>query len=63
MRVVVDPWECQSHLTCCALAPELFTYDDDHSYSVAIEGEVPEHLVEVARQAVIECPEGAITLE
>ena len=63
MKVVVDPWTCQSHLSCVAVAPELFSYDEERSYSCAIDGEVPAHLEAAARRAVAQCPEGAISVE
>jgi ferredoxin len=63
MRVVVDPWKCQSHLQCVAIAPELFEYDDDHSYARAVDGAVPVALEDAARRAVAQCPERAISIE
>jgi len=63
MRLTVDSWKCQSHLQCIAVAPELFEYDDEHSYTVAITGEVPVRLERAARDAVAQCPEHAIELE
>jgi len=63
MRITVDSWKCQSHLQCVAIAPELFQYDSEHSYTVAIGDEVPEALQQAARDAVNQCPERAIELE
>jgi ferredoxin len=63
MRVVVDPWVCQSHLQCVSTAPDVFTYDDEHSYAVAVAGDVPPELEQAARQAVLLCPEQAISIE
>ena len=63
MKLVVDPWKCQSHLQCMAAAPELFRYEEEYSYAVAIEGEVPSKLEDAARRAVTLCPERAITIE
>jgi len=62
VKVTVDPWACQSHLQCVAIAPGLFEYDDDHSYSRAVEGDVPPELEEAARRAAAQCPERAITI-
>ena len=61
VRVTVDAWKCQSHLKCVAAAPELFRYDEEHSYTVAGEGEVLAEFEEAAKRAISLCPEGAIT--
>ncbi|MBV9660502.1 MAG: ferredoxin [Acidimicrobiales bacterium] len=63
MKVSVDPWKCQSHLKCVSEAPGVFRYDEERSYSCAIEGEVPTELEDAARRAVSLCPEGAISIE
>lgn len=60
MKLTVDSWKCQSHLPCIAVAPELFEYDDEHSYTVAASGEVLANLERAARDAVVQCPEHAI---
>jgi ferredoxin len=63
MKVSVDPWKCTSHLQCVAAAPDVFTYDEERSYSIAIEGEVPPEQEEAVMRAVGLCPEGAISVE
>ena len=63
MKLTVDPWKCQSHMNCIDVAPELFEYDDDHSYARAVDREVPPGLEDAARRAVAQCPERAITIE
>jgi ferredoxin len=63
MKVTVDPWKCTSHLQCVATAPEVFTYDEERSYSVAVGGELPPELEEAALRAVRLCPESAISVE
>lgn len=62
MYVTVDQSKCQGHGQCFALAPEVFSLDDD-GY-VAIDGtlEVLAGLEEVARRGVRACPEVALTL-
>jgi ferredoxin len=62
MKVTVDPWKCTSDLQCVVAAPDVFTYDEELSYSVAREGELPPDLEAQAGQAVLLCPEGAITV-
>jgi ferredoxin len=63
VKVSVDPWKCTSHLQCVAAAPDVFTYDEERSYSVAIQGDVPPEHEAAAQRAVRLCPEGAITVE
>ncbi len=60
MKIFVDPDKCQGHSRCYAIAPELFTVDD-YGMATAIEGEVPDELVESARLAIANCPEFAIS--
>lgn len=63
MKLTVDPWKCQSHMQCVATAPELFTYDDDQSYTVALVSDVPPELERAARDAAAQCPERAISID
>jgi ferredoxin len=50
------------HGMCYALAPNVFT-DDDEGYGHVIgNGEVPQEYVEQARNGAANCPEGAISL-
>ena len=63
MKLTVDPWKCQSHMQCIATAPEILSYDEDHSYAVASVTDVPPEQEHAAREAVARCPERAITLE
>jgi ferredoxin len=60
VKIFVDPDKCQGHSRCYAIAPELFTVDD-YGMATAIEGEVPDELVESARLAIANCPEFAIS--
>jgi ferredoxin len=63
LRVRVDPARCQGHNRCYAIAPELFELDDlGNSHEVG-DGLVPPELQEMARLAVANCPEMAITVE
>jgi len=63
MKVIVDPWKCQGHLQCLGLAPELFRFDEEYSYAVAVDGQVPPSLEAAARHAEMACPEQAITID
>ena len=62
MKVSVDAGLCQGHGRCYTLAPELFDGDDYGNASVLGDGEVPDHLVERARLAEMNCPEHAVIL-
>jgi len=62
MRLHLDSEKCQGHGRCYALAPALFTPDDD-GYSVLVgDGSVGEADLAAARLAADSCPEFAITL-
>jgi ferredoxin len=64
MRVEIDVEMCQGHGRCAVVCPELFDIDDS-GYGF-VRTEVPDaftaDLVSRARQAVLNCPERAITL-
>lgn len=61
MKIYVDPEKCQGHSRCYALAPSLFDVDD-YGLATAIDGDVPAELEEVARLAIANCPEFAISI-
>jgi len=61
-RVEVNRDACQGHNRCKALAPQLFDVDE-LGYSFTLVDEVPDELVELARLAVRNCPERAISLK
>ena len=52
---------CQGHGRCYAMAPEVYTADDEGRGEV-IDAEIGEDLVEQARVGALNCPESAITL-
>ena len=64
MRVEIDVEMCQGHGRCAVVCPELFDIDD--SGFGFVRPEAPDartaDLVARARQAVLNCPERAITL-
>jgi ferredoxin len=61
-RVHVDSEKCQGHNRCTVFAPELFDIDDMGLSSERGDGVVATELIDQARRAVANCPEGAITM-
>ena len=63
MRIVVDGEKCQGHQMCAIAAPTLFeSVDLGYAHAVG-DGIVPPDMVERARRAVANCPEGAVQIE
>ena len=63
MKVRVDSSKCQGHNRCIALAADLFDVDELGYSHELNDGVVPKELAEMARLAVDNCPERAISLE
>jgi ferredoxin len=63
MKIRVDPDKCQGHSRCFAIAPDLFDIDDYGQSSLRgdPDGTVPADREDVARLAIANCPEYAIT--
>ena len=62
MKVTIDADLCEGHGRCYALAPEVFTADDEgHGEVVQPTPDTPE-LREAAQTAAQNCPESAITI-
>lgn len=61
MHVSIDNDACQGHGRCYAMAPEVYTADDEGCGEV-IDAEIGEDLVQQARVGALNCPESAITL-
>jgi ferredoxin len=61
-RVHVDPDRCQGHNRCYSVSPDLFELDDLGMSSEVGTGLVPAGLVSLARLAVANCPERAISM-
>lgn len=59
MKVRVDPGICAGFSACLGLCPEVFELHDD-GYAVARVVEVPEEFEDLVREAVSQCPSGAI---
>jgi ferredoxin len=61
-RVHVDPDKCQGHNRCYSVSPDLFELDDLGISSEVGAGVVPAGQLSLARLAVANCPEHAISL-
>jgi ferredoxin len=61
-RVHVDPDKCQGHNRCYSVSPDLFELDDLGMSSEVGGGLVPAGQLSLARLAVANCPELAISL-
>ena len=62
MRIIVDHEACQGHGRCYDLAPAVFGADEEGYTVLLVEGEVPAELEDLARRAVMNCPERALRL-
>jgi ferredoxin len=62
MRIRVDEDVCQGHARCNLTAPQLFGLRDEDGHAVVLHAAVPAELEELARRAVIGCPERAIRI-
>jgi ferredoxin len=62
MRVSIDPDVCQGHTLCHMAAPALFQLRDEDGHAYVVVDEVPPELEELARKAMLTCPEGAISI-
>ena len=61
MQVFVDQQKCQGHNRCGRIAPDLFAIDDFGLASVVGDGTVPRGRERVARLAIDNCPEYAVS--
>lgn len=62
LHLRVDPIACDAHGLCAELLPEIVTLDD-WGYPILADGDIPPHLVSLARRAVRLCPTLALALE
>jgi ferredoxin len=60
VRVFVDEDRCAGHGMCLTLCPEVFEMTDD-GWAVATTPEVPAGLEAAAHEAIVNCPERAIS--
>jgi ferredoxin len=61
MKVRVDEDRCRGHGMCVSACPKIFAIGED-GYAITLVSEVPAQLHDAARLAVVQCPEGAITV-
>jgi ferredoxin len=61
MKVRVDAGVCAGFGVCLGLSPDVFELHED-GYAVVRVGEVPQALENLVRQAVSQCPSGAISI-
>jgi ferredoxin len=61
VKVVVDFDECASNAVCMGLLPEVFEVRDD-GYLYILNENPPEALRDKLREAVNDCPTGAISI-
>ena len=59
--IEIDRIRCDGHGLCAELLPELISLDD-WGYPIVKKGPVPDHLAELARRAVDDCPVLALRL-
>ena len=60
-KISVNPIACDAFGYCAELLPELVTLDE-WGYPLTRDAPVPDHLMELARQAVRDCPRRALLL-
>jgi ferredoxin len=63
MKVQIDRALCNGHAMCFRTTPEVFVLDSD-GFGFIREGmeDVPQELEESVRNAVLNCPEGAVSV-
>ena len=63
MRIRVDLDVCQGHARCQDRCPEVFSTNAVDGRCVILLEKVPEHLQRAARLGVLNCPEGALSID
>jgi ferredoxin len=61
VQVSVDENQCQGHARCHLICPEVFDLDDA-GYVLLPSPEVPEEHEQAVQEAVLSCPEGALSI-
>ncbi|AQU08081.1 ferredoxin [Clostridioides difficile] len=62
MKAFVDKDVCVACGACIGTCPDVFSMSDE-GHSVAIEGEIPEDLQDLCKEAEEGCPVSAITVK
>ena len=60
-EVSIDSAKCQGHGRCIAIAPDYFDFDDS-GYGRVVRDDVAEIDLGVVQEAILTCPENAISL-
>jgi ferredoxin len=63
VKAAIDAERCQGHGRCFSLAPSLFDSDELGNGVVRGDGTLTRDSVDLARLAVANCPEGAVSIE
>jgi ferredoxin len=63
VKVSVDSERCQGHTLCAMIAPDSFLLSDIDGTSSPVNEIVPADQEDVVREAVLSCPEQAISIE
>lgn len=63
MRVSVDNSRCEAQGQCEAVAPDLFTLDEDGYSNIGQGKEVPAGMEADAREGVTACPMAALSID
>ncbi len=61
-RLLLDAEQCQGHGRCYSLAPRLFDMDED-GHGIVREEAFDASDLDAAHRSVLECPEGAISVD
>ncbi|MEY9836554.1 ferredoxin [Streptacidiphilus sp. EB103A] len=62
MKVRVDPDRCQGHTLCAMRAPEIFELSEIDGHASVIDEDVPADQEDQVNEAVMSCPERAISI-
>lgn len=62
MKVRVDSERCQGHTICAMVAPRSFQLDEIDGHSSAVDETVPADQEALVNEAVLSCPERAISV-
>ena len=60
-RATLDKSRCQGHARCTLEAPDLFDIDDEGKVELLVSGNLTAHAIEGLDNALLACPEGAIS--
>jgi ferredoxin len=63
VKVSVDSERCQGHTLCAMIAPDSFLLSDIDGTASPVNEVVPADQQDVVREAVLSCPEQAISIE